>query len=59
MKKHTVYKALSLFLPLQVIGIYFTQRHFSISQNGLYNYFYVFFVGILRKNQFPISFFYW
>ena len=57
MKKHTVYKALSLFLPLQVIGIYFTQRHFSISQNGLYNYFYVFFVGILRKinSLFPFS----
>jgi len=57
MKKNTVYKALSLFLPLQIIGISFIQRHFSISQNGLYNYFYVFLVGVLRKINalFPFS----
>jgi uncharacterized protein DUF3810 len=57
MKKHTVYKALSLFLPLQIMGVYFIQRHFSLSQNGLYNYFYVFFVSLLRKINalFPFS----
>jgi len=57
MKKHTVYKVLSLFLPLQIVGIYFIQRHISISQNGLYNYFYVFFVSLLRKINalFPFS----
>jgi len=57
MKKHTVYKALSLFLPIQIMGIYFIQRHFSVPQNGLYNYFYLFLVGILRKINalFPFS----
>ena len=57
MKKHTVYKVLSLFLPFQVVGIYFIQRHISISQNGLYNYFYVFFASLLRKINalFPFS----
>lgn len=57
MKKNTVYKALSLFLPLQIIGVYYFQRHVSVSQNGLYNNFYVFLVEILREINvlFPFS----
>ncbi|MFK5889391.1 MAG: DUF3810 domain-containing protein [Flavobacteriaceae bacterium] len=57
MKKHTVYKALSLFLPIQIMGVYFIQRQLKVSQNGLYNSFYVFLVGILRKTNaiFPFS----
>ncbi len=49
MRRHTVYKALSLLLPFQILFIYFALRHFSLSQNSFYNNFYNLLVGFIRK----------
>ena len=49
MKNHTFYKALSLFLPLQILFIYVFLRNGYVAQNGFYNTIYTLIVGFLRK----------
>jgi len=49
MRRYTVYKAISLLLPFQILFVYFALRYFKLSQSGFYNKFYNLLAVFFRK----------